>query len=73
MGTADTEGDLWGQSAQDWASIQEPMSRPLWGAMRAAGEETIRAAVHEAVEPFLLDDGSIEIKPNVFTYVVATV
>jgi hypothetical protein len=39
--------------------------------MRAVGEERIRAAIREAVEPFLLDDGSIEIQPNVYTYVVA--
>ncbi len=41
------------------------------GAMRAVGEERIRAAIREAVEPFLLDDGGIEIQPNVYTYVVA--
>ena len=41
------------------------------GAMRAAGAERIRAAVREAAEPFLLDDGGIEIQPNVYTYVVA--
>ena len=33
MGTAETQGDLWGQAARDWASIQEPMHRPLWEAM----------------------------------------
>jgi SAM-dependent methyltransferase len=33
MGTADTQGDLWGKAVQDWASIQEPMGRPLWEAM----------------------------------------
>jgi hypothetical protein len=42
------------------------------GAMRAVGEERIRAAVREAAEPFLQDDGGIEIQPNAFTYVVAT-
>ena len=40
--------------------------------MRVAGEERIRAAVREAVEPFLKKDGSIEIQPNAFTYIVAT-
>ena len=40
--------------------------------MRVAGEERIRAAIREAVEPFLMRDGGIEIQPNVFTYVVAT-
>jgi SAM-dependent methyltransferase len=45
---------------------------PVQGAIRAAGEERIRAAVCEAAEPFLLDDGRIEIQPNVFIYVVAT-
>jgi SAM-dependent methyltransferase len=45
---------------------------PLQGAMRAAGEERIRAAIREAVEPFLVRDGGIEIQPNAFTYFVAT-
>jgi len=45
---------------------------PLQGAMRAVGVERIRAAVREAAEPFLLNDGGIEIQPNMFTYVVAT-
>ncbi len=45
---------------------------PLQGAMRVAGEKRIRAAIREAVEPFLMKDGGIEIRPNVFTYVVAT-
>jgi hypothetical protein len=38
----------------------------------AVGLERIRAAVREAAEPFLLNDGGIEIQPNAFTYVVAT-
>jgi SAM-dependent methyltransferase len=33
MGTAEIQGDLWGQAPQDWATIQEPMHRPLWEAM----------------------------------------
>jgi len=45
---------------------------PLQGAMRTVGEQKMKAAVREAAEPYLLDDGGIEIQPNVFTYVVAT-
>jgi SAM-dependent methyltransferase len=33
MGTAEVQGELWGQAPQDWALIQEPMHRPLWEAM----------------------------------------
>ena len=33
MGTAEIQGDLWGRVPQDWATIQEPMHRPLWEAM----------------------------------------
>lgn len=46
---------------------------PVQGAMRAAGVERVRASVREAVEAFVLDDGGIEIQPNVFTYVVASI
>jgi hypothetical protein len=45
---------------------------PLQGTMRVAGEERIRAAIRGAVEPFSMKDGGIEIQPNAFTYVVAT-
>jgi SAM-dependent methyltransferase len=33
MGTAEIQGELWGQAPRDWALIQEPMHRPLWEAM----------------------------------------
>lgn len=33
MGTAEIQGDLWGQAPQDWATIQEPMLKPLHEAM----------------------------------------
>ena len=33
MGTAEIQGKLWGRAPQDWATIQEPMHRPLWEAM----------------------------------------
>ncbi|UCC53626.1 MAG: class I SAM-dependent methyltransferase [Anaerolineaceae bacterium] len=33
MGSAEIQGELWGQSPQDWSQIQEPMHRPLWEAM----------------------------------------
>lgn len=33
MGTAKIQGDLWGKAAHDWATIQEPPSKPLWEAM----------------------------------------
>jgi len=33
MGTAEIQGDLWGQAPEGWATIQEPTSRPLWEAM----------------------------------------
>lgn len=46
---------------------------PFQGAMQVAGEERVMATVREAVEAFMLDDGSIEIRPNAFTYVVASI
>lgn len=33
MGTAAIQGKLWSQAPQDWATLQEPMHRPLWEAM----------------------------------------
>lgn len=33
MGNADQQGKLWGKAPQDWAEIQEPLHKPLWGAM----------------------------------------
>src|SRR5690349_16349396 len=33
MGTAEIQGELWGAAANDWAELQDPMSRPLWQAM----------------------------------------
>jgi SAM-dependent methyltransferase len=33
MGSAEIQGELWGQATQDWAQIQEPMHRPLWERM----------------------------------------
>ena len=33
MGTAAVQGELWGKVPQDWASIQEPLHKPLWEAM----------------------------------------
>lgn len=36
MGTAEIQGKLWGKIPQDWASIQEPMHKPLWDAMLEA-------------------------------------
>ncbi len=29
MGTAETQGKLWSKKPQDWATIQEPMHRPI--------------------------------------------
>ncbi|UCH24264.1 MAG: class I SAM-dependent methyltransferase [Trueperaceae bacterium] len=46
---------------------------PVQGAMRAAGVESVRSSVREAVGSFVREDGSIEIQPNVFTYVVASI
>jgi SAM-dependent methyltransferase len=41
MGTAQVQGELWGNSPQGWVEIQEPMHRPLWEAMMdAAGVES---------------------------------
>lgn len=48
MGTADVQGDLWGQAARDWASIQEPMGRPLWEAMLDAAEVAAETSVLDA-------------------------
>ena len=33
MGTTAIQGELWGKAPQDWATIQEPMHKPLWEAM----------------------------------------
>ena len=38
METATVPGELWGKAAQDWAEIQEPMTRPLWEAMLNAAQ-----------------------------------
>ncbi len=45
---------------------------PLQGAMRAVGEDTLKEALRKPVEEFQLPDGSIEIGPNHFKYVVAS-
>lgn len=37
MGSAQTQGELWGRAARDWAELQEPFHRPLWDAMLDAG------------------------------------
>ncbi len=36
MGTANVQGELWGQSPHDWATIQEPNHEPMREAMLAA-------------------------------------
>ena len=33
MGSAENQGELWSKYPQDWATLQEPMSMPLWEAM----------------------------------------
>lgn len=33
MGTAEIQGQLWSKKPQDWATIQEPMHKPLWEVM----------------------------------------
>ncbi len=33
MGTAEIQGELWSKVPQDWATLQEPMHKPLWEAM----------------------------------------
>jgi hypothetical protein len=30
MGTAEVQGELWGASAADWATVQEPAWRPVY-------------------------------------------
>ena len=45
---------------------------PFQAAMRAVGEDTLRAATQEAIEAFRIDDGSFAIGPNIFKYVIAT-
>jgi SAM-dependent methyltransferase len=44
---------------------------PIQRAMAAAGEEKLKPAVYEAVDPFRREDGSIHIQPNIFKYVAA--
>lgn len=36
MGSAGTQGELWGRKARSWAELQEPLHRPLWEAMLTA-------------------------------------
>lgn len=45
---------------------------PWQRAIEVVGKERLMTSIQAAVEPFMLDDGSIEIGPNVFTYVVAS-
>jgi len=33
MGSAKVQGELWSLAAQDWANLQEPLTKPLWVAM----------------------------------------
>ena len=33
MGTAEIQGELWSKVPRDWATLQEPMHKPLWDAM----------------------------------------
>jgi len=33
MGSAEMQGELWGQAPRDWAELQEPTGKPLWEAM----------------------------------------
>lgn len=33
MGSTSSQGELWDRAPQDWATLQEPMHRPLWEAM----------------------------------------
>lgn len=33
MGSAAIQGELWGEAAQDWAYLQEPLHQPMWEAM----------------------------------------
>jgi SAM-dependent methyltransferase len=44
---------------------------PFQAALRAIGEDRLRAATRQAIEAFRIDDGSICIGPNMFKYVVA--
>ncbi|MEM7112298.1 MAG: methyltransferase type 11 [Chloroflexota bacterium] len=36
MGTANVQGELWGNAPRGWAEIQELTSRPMWKAMMDA-------------------------------------
>lgn len=45
---------------------------PFLAAKRAVGEERLKTVLRRAVEPYVADDGRIEIRPNFFKYVVAT-
>jgi hypothetical protein len=42
-------------------------------AARIIGTEKLKATMQEAVKAFQTDDGRIEIAPNIFRYVVASV
>ena len=71
------------ESGEADCHFQYPDYETFWQAMVAAGptqnmlqvvsEEELSSAFQHALEPFLLDDGGILIRPNIFSYVVATV
>jgi hypothetical protein len=45
---------------------------PVQGALRSVSEDRLKEAVVKAISPYKNGDGSIHIKKNHFSYVVAT-
>ncbi len=46
---------------------------PVQGMLKIIGKERLESVLREAVDPYMQDDGSILIQPNIFKYVVAKV
>lgn len=53
-----------------WRAVSS--AGPMQDAIRVIGKDNLRSTILKAAKPFILDDGSIKIEPNVFRYVVAT-
>lgn len=45
---------------------------PFQGAIRVIGEDKLKGVLRNAVEPFTMNDGSVNIAPNGFKYLVAS-
>ncbi len=48
MDLSQTRGELWGVAAYEWATLQEPLHRPLWEAMLKASKAGLRTRLLDA-------------------------